>query len=86
MAAGRPVIATAVGSVPQIVEEGRTGYTVPVGDDQRLVDRLVHLMDHPELRQAMGAQATAKAREQYSLQRMIDRNAAVIQGAVFRPN
>lgn len=53
-AAGLPVVATAVGGVPEMLEHGRTGLLVPLKDEQGLRTALIQLIDHPELRQQMG--------------------------------
>jgi len=55
MAAGLPVIATAVGGIPEIVEDGRTGWLVPPGDPGALGERIHSLLRKPDTRRAMGA-------------------------------
>jgi len=57
MAYGRPVVATAVGGVPEVVREGETGLLVPPRDPERLAGALVHLLAEPRRRAAMGAAA-----------------------------
>lgn len=52
--AGLPVVATAVGGVPEMLEEGRTGLLVQLDDAQGLRNALVKLIDNPDLRQQMG--------------------------------
>ena len=47
-AAGLPVVSTRVGGVPYIVEDGRTGFLVPPGDDRAMADRVLWLCRHPE--------------------------------------
>ncbi|MBC7224401.1 MAG: glycosyltransferase family 4 protein, partial [Anaerolineae bacterium] len=61
MAAGRPVVATAVGGVPDMVADGETGFVVPPGDPAALADRTVHLLKDEALRQRMGAAARERA-------------------------
>ena len=55
MACATPVICTRVASMPEIVEEGTTGFIVAPGDHQALADRLQWLVDHPMEAAAMGA-------------------------------
>ena len=57
MRAGRAVVATAVGSVPDAVVEGRTGLVVPVDDPAALTAALRKLRDDPGLRSRLGAAA-----------------------------
>jgi len=51
---GLPVVATAVGGVPEMLEEGRSGLLVPLDDEQGLRSALLKLIDNPELRKQMG--------------------------------
>jgi glycosyltransferase involved in cell wall biosynthesis len=64
MAAGLPVITTAVGGIPEIVEEGITGYLIPPGDGAALRAAIASLLDDPARRARMGAagQAAVAAR------------------------
>lgn len=57
MFAGLPVVATAVGSMDEIVEEGRTGFLVPYGRPEALADRLVTLLSDKAIRERMGKEA-----------------------------
>ena len=61
MAAGLPVVATAVGGVPELVTHGRDGFVVPPGDPDSLAAALGRLIGSPEQRQAMGRDAESKA-------------------------
>ena len=62
MACGTPVVASQVGGLAFLVQDGETGFTVPVDDPQALADRLVALICEPELRARMGRQAATIAR------------------------
>ena len=57
MACGTPVIASQVGGLPFLVKNGETGFVVPGGSPEALVDPLMALMTQPELRAKMGKQA-----------------------------
>jgi len=61
MAAGRPVVATAVGGVPDIVEHERTGLLVPPQDPQALAAALATLAESADTRARMGAEGRAAA-------------------------
>jgi glycosyltransferase involved in cell wall biosynthesis len=54
MAAGLPVVATAVGGTPEVVVDGITGLLVPRGDPEALRQAIARLMDDFDLRRRMG--------------------------------
>ena len=60
-AAGRPVVATDVGGVADVVADGTTGFVVPASSVDALADRLTQLAQDPDLRRAMGREAPAHA-------------------------
>lgn len=61
MAAGVPVVATRVGGIPHLVEEGCTGFLVEVGDTDALATRLRELLDEEDVRRAFAADARVRA-------------------------
>ncbi len=65
MAAGTPVVATAVGGVPDAIEDGVTGRLVRVSDPGHLATVLEELLLSPDVREALGAAGRARARERY---------------------
>jgi L-malate glycosyltransferase len=65
MAAGRAVVATNVGGVPDAVINGSTGLLVRSGDDQAAADALLRILGDPALREQLGAAASRYAREHY---------------------
>jgi glycosyltransferase involved in cell wall biosynthesis len=66
MASGLPVVASATGGLPELVEDGVTGFLVPVGDVDTLTNRLGRLLEDEELRVRMGQAARDRAREHFS--------------------
>ncbi len=62
MAAGLPVVASSVGAIPWLLDEGACGALVPVGDAEALAASLLHLARHPEQRAALGEAARARQR------------------------
>jgi glycosyltransferase involved in cell wall biosynthesis len=71
-ACGTPVVATAVGGIPEQVADGRSGYLVSVGDAPALAERLTQLLSDNELRGRMGIQAAEAARRRFDLSRQAD--------------
>lgn len=66
MAAGRPVVATAIGAMPEIVDAGETGLLYAPKDVDTLVRHVVRLTEDEELRRCMGESGRKKALSLYS--------------------
>lgn len=73
MACGTPVICTNVASMPEIVEDGRTGFIVEPGDHHALADRLRWLAGHPSEAAAMGEAARRVIVEQFQWSQVVRR-------------
>ena len=71
MAAGVPVVATAVGGVPELVTDGEHGLLAPKDDVQALADAVERLLADPDAARALGAAGRAKARAGLSRDRMV---------------
>jgi glycosyltransferase involved in cell wall biosynthesis len=71
MAAGRPVIATRVGGLPDLIAEEETGLLVPPGDRDGLATAVLRLLKDPETACRMGQSARAMVQEHFSVQRLI---------------
>lgn len=63
MASGRPVIASRIGGLADVVVDGETGYLVPPGDAGALRRAIERLLEDPQLRARMGQQAARRAAE-----------------------
>ena len=72
LAAGRPVVATHVGGVPDVVQEGDDGFLVELGATDDLADRLARLARDPELRERMGRAGRAHVLPRYAVARLVD--------------
>lgn len=72
MATGLPVIATAVGGNPELVQDGTTGLLFPVGDADALTEAIATLIDNSALRIDMGKAAVAQIRQYFDWQRTVD--------------
>ena len=71
LASGRPVIATQVGGLAHLVEDGLTGLHIPTREPEILAERIIELLSHPEQVAAMG-RAAAKSAQRYSWQSISD--------------
>jgi glycosyltransferase involved in cell wall biosynthesis len=67
MACARPVIVTANGALPELVDDGVTGFVVPPGDAGALADALVSLTRDPEKRRAAGSAARARCEQRFDI-------------------
>jgi glycosyltransferase involved in cell wall biosynthesis len=71
MACGRAVVATDVGDVSSLVEDGKTGFVVGCGDNEALLDRLAKLINDRDLCRTMGEAARAKAVREFGAERLV---------------
>ena len=63
MACGTPVVASQVGGLAFLVQDGQTGFVVPDGDPDALGERLADLIRNPQLREQLGQQAAIYAQD-----------------------
>jgi glycosyltransferase involved in cell wall biosynthesis len=71
MAAGKPMISTAVGGVPELVEGG-CGLLVPSGDAQALSKAMRYMLESPKARKSMGEASARRAVERFDLRVMTE--------------
>jgi glycosyltransferase involved in cell wall biosynthesis len=83
-AAGVPIVASAVGGVPEMCMDGRNGLLVPTGDAPALGDACVRLLADPELRSRMGAAGRDVARERYDIRVQAERLCELYRRAMAR--
>jgi glycosyltransferase involved in cell wall biosynthesis len=72
LAGGRPVVATRVGGVPDVIRDGVDGFLVEPGAVDDLADSLARLARDPKLRDRMGEQGRERVLERYSVDRLLD--------------
>ncbi len=82
MAAGRPVVVTRVGGMPEFVRDGLDGFVVEPGDEEELAERLGYLLAHPVLARRMGAAARERAMRRFHLREMLESTLAVYERAI----
>ena len=81
MAAGRPVVATAVGGTPEVVEDGETGWLVPPGSAPLLADALERVLRDPVEAGRRAAAGRRAVLEHRSIEAMVSRHEAFYAGA-----
>jgi glycosyltransferase involved in cell wall biosynthesis len=74
MAAGLPVVATDVGGLPEVVQQGETGWLVAPKDVPALADAISHLLAHDQVRTAFGQAGRKRAEQRFSLASMVSRH------------
>ena len=84
MAHGLAVVGTPAGGMAEIVEDGLTGYLVPIGDVAALGAALTELLMDREKSQRMGLAGRERVRERYTVERMVADYEALFDSAVAR--
>lgn len=84
MEASRPVVASKISAIPEIVIEGQTGLLVPPQDPERLSEAMVEMLARPS-RVAMGAQGRQRMLDAFGVTRMTDETLAVYAHALQSP-
>jgi glycosyltransferase involved in cell wall biosynthesis len=72
LACGRPVVASAVGGIPEQVDEGQTGFLIEAGDQQSMAGRVEQLLRDTSRRAAMGRCAAMAARSRFDLEHQVN--------------
>jgi glycosyltransferase involved in cell wall biosynthesis len=74
MGMGKPVVASAVGGIPEVIDGPETGFLVPPGDSSALEDALVRLLRDSDLRRRIGDAAARRIRDEFSIDAMVAGN------------
>lgn len=82
MACGLPIVTTPVGSIEELVHNGRTGIIVPPADPEMLARALASLLDDPARRASLGNAAAAEARQRLGEDAMVDAMIRVFREAM----
>ena len=77
MSKGRPVIASRVGGVDQVVRDGETGLLVPPSNSESLANRILELLDDPAKAREMGRAARIEVARDFSVDQMVSKTVAV---------
>jgi glycosyltransferase involved in cell wall biosynthesis len=82
LACGTPVVATAVGGLREVVQDGVTGWTAPPGDAGALADALREALDRPEDARRRAAAGAAIVRERFDSRRAFDQLADLLAAPI----
>jgi glycosyltransferase involved in cell wall biosynthesis len=83
IASGLPVVATRVGGAEDVVTEGENGFLVAPGSARELAQALQRLLHDEGLRRAMGERARMRARQEFSIDVIVDRYEQLFRRAVM---
>jgi colanic acid/amylovoran biosynthesis glycosyltransferase len=72
-AMGLPVVATRHADIPEVVQDGKTGYLAPERDIDALAERLEYLLDHPDLWPQLGTSGRQYVESEFSLKQQTER-------------
>ncbi len=79
MACARPIVASRVGGIPEVVRHGETGLLVPPKDPRDLAAAIIRLLLDPALAARFAAAGLARVREKFSVERMVNETLAVYE-------
>jgi glycosyltransferase involved in cell wall biosynthesis len=82
MAAGLPIVATAVGAIHELIHDGDNGQLVAAEDPDALASAIAALLDRPDIRRSLGNRASDAYRASYSLERLLEARLATYRRAV----
>jgi glycosyltransferase involved in cell wall biosynthesis len=79
-ALGKPVVAAAVGSIPDMITDRESGFLCTPGDEQAFSERVLELLSSPQKRREMGAVAQETVRRRHDLETMMAAYMRVFRG------
>ena len=82
MACETPVVASAVGGIPEVVDDGRTGLLVPPSDPKALADAVNRLLDDPGLAAEMGRAGRERAIAEFSWRAIAEQTVALYEAVI----
>jgi glycosyltransferase involved in cell wall biosynthesis len=79
MACSKPIVASRVGGIPEVVVDGKTGLLVPPKDAERLADAIVKMMKDRAFAVSMGNAGYARVTERFTVERMVEETLAIYE-------
>jgi len=86
MACSKAIVATQAGGMPEVVDEGRTGFLVAPRDHHAMAQAIIRLLTQEPLRRQMGEAGFARVRERFTVERMVVETAAVYERVAGTPH
>ncbi len=83
-ATGRPLVATRVGDIPEVITDGENGLLVPPNDIEALAEAMVRLLRDQELAERLGRNALTYARQHFDFDKMMEATLAIDAKAAAR--
>jgi glycosyltransferase involved in cell wall biosynthesis len=72
MACGTPVLATPVGAIPDVIKDGETGFLLKSNDPKQIADKIIELLNKPELLEKVSKNAYNHVRENFSYEKILE--------------
>jgi glycosyltransferase involved in cell wall biosynthesis len=85
MAAGVPVLATAVGGLPELIQHGQNGWLVPLGDEEKLIDGMVSLLEGRDLTAQLATHARQHVTRTFPVHKFMTRIETIFSENNFKP-
>jgi glycosyltransferase involved in cell wall biosynthesis len=86
MAAGKPIVATNGGAIPEIIEDGVTGLLVPMGDDQAMARAICSLLSDPARATEMGQIGRRRVLQKFTVEQTAEKVQSVYEGVLRASN
>ncbi|MCD6099990.1 MAG: glycosyltransferase family 4 protein [Candidatus Marinimicrobia bacterium] len=83
MACGKPLVGTLVGGIPDLIDDGKTGYLVPPRQPQKMARRIVQLLSDPKLVQEFGENARHKVLENFSWAQIANKTFSIYKSLIY---
>jgi len=84
MACGKPVIASNIGAIPDVIDNGTNGILIPIGDFKELARQINSLLNNQRYSSMLAKNAQQKALERFGLDRMVEETIKVLKLAIAR--
>jgi glycosyltransferase involved in cell wall biosynthesis len=79
MAAGKPVIASAIYGIPELIQDGVTGILTPPGDPEALTEALLRISGEPGIMKKMGLAGRKRYEDRFTLKRSVAETVSVYE-------